>query len=151
MKKFAILLTTLVLLTHCKISEKPEFIAVDNFRILNASEKELVVSADAHFDNPNDIGGTLKGENIKVYVNGIETANIVSEKFDVPANDKFSIPLIANIPTDSLFSDNGLGSLLGSVLAQKFKIRYQGDIIYEVMGFSYTYAIDKTEDVKIKL
>lgn len=100
--------------------------------------------------NPNDIGGKLKTDEIKVFVNGNEMASVSTESFDVPAKKEFSIPLKANVPTDSLLSDKSLSSLLGSLLSKKIEVQYKGDIKYKVLGFSHTYTIDKTENVKIK-
>ena len=62
----------------------------------------------------------------------------------------FLFRLRADVPTDSLFSDKSLSGLLGSLLSQKLKVQYKGDIKYKVLGFSHTYAVDETEDVKIK-
>ena len=78
-------------------------------------------------------------------------ATVTTESFKVPAKKEFSIPLKANIPTDSLLSAKSLGGLLGSLLSQKMKVQYVGQIKYKVFGFSHTYDVDKTEDIKIKL
>ena len=138
-------------LVGCTVNEKPEFIGLENIKIQDASEKYINVTADAHFRNPNSIGGKLKTKGIKVYVNDVEMATIVSEEFKVPSKNDFKIPLMAEIPTDSLFSDKSIGGLLGSLFRESLKVRYQGDIKYKVFGFSYTYPIDQTEMVKIKL
>ena len=69
----------------------------------------------------------------------------------MPAKKDFTIPLTAKISTDSLYSNNNLGGLLGSLFSKKIKVQYKGDIKYKVFGFSHTYAVDKTEDIKLKL
>ncbi|MBT8252379.1 MAG: hypothetical protein HKN00_06380 [Flavobacteriaceae bacterium] len=151
MRNTLILLTILLLIPSCKVTEKPEFIGLENFSIQDASNRYIRISADAHFSNPNNVGGKLKTDGIKIFVNDVEMTTIVSEEFDVPAKDDFEIPLKADIPTDSLFSDKSIGGLLGSLFNESLKVRYLGDIKYKVFGFSYTYALDKTENVKIKL
>ena len=139
------------MLLSCTVNEAPEFIGLDNIEIRDASGKFINVTADAHFKNPNSIGGKLKTKGIKIYVNDVEMATIVSEEFEVPSKADFKIPLMADIPTDSLFSDKSIGGLLGSLFSESLKVRYKGDIKYKVFGFSYTYPIDQTENVKIKL
>lgn len=150
MKKLIILSTICIALMSCSVNEKPQFIGLDNIVVLESSSKYLTFTADALFLNPNDIGGKLQTDDIKVFVNDNELASVSTESFKVPAKKEFSIPLKTNIPTDSLFSSKSIGGLIGSLFSKKVKVQYKGDIKYKVFGFSYTYNIDKTEDVKIK-
>ena len=151
MKKFIILLTAVLSFLSCSVKEKPEFLRVENIKVDDSNSKHITLTADAFFMNPNDISGELKTDEIKVFVNNNEMATVTTESFKVPAKKEFSIPLTANVPTDSLLSAKSLGGLLGSLLSQKMKVQYVGKIKYKVLGFSHSYDIDKTEDIKIKL
>ncbi|QXP58229.1 LEA type 2 family protein [Olleya sp. HaHaR_3_96] len=151
MKKTLILLTILTCFFNCKVTEKPQFIKVENIKVLESTSRFITVTADAFFLNPNSIGGQLKTDGIKVIVNNNELASVTSQNFKVPARKEFSIPLQAQIPTDSLLSNKNLSSLLGSFLSKKMTVQYLGEIKYKVLGFSHTYQVDRTEDVKIKL
>ena len=151
MKRLIILSTIYISLFSCSVKEKPEFLSIENIDVVESTSKYVTITANAHFINPNDIGGNLKTEEIKVFVNDNQLATVSTESFKVPAKKEFSIPLKANIPTDSIFSNKNLGGLIGSLFSKKIKVQYKGDIIYKVFGFSYTYNIDKTEQVKIKL
>ena len=150
MKKLIILSTLVITFISCSVKEKPEFLRVENIKVLESTSKTITLTADALFMNPNDIGGELRTDGIKVIVNGNEMASVSTESFKVPAKKEFSIPLRADVPTDSLFSDKSLSGLLGSIFSKKLKVQYKGDIKYKVLGFSHTYAVDETEDVKIK-
>lgn len=150
MKRFIILSTILVTFFNCSVNEKPEFLGVENIKVLETSSEYITFTADALFINPNNIEGELQTENIKVYINDNEMASVLTESLKVPAKKEFSMPLKANVPIDSVFGDNNLGGLIGSLLSNKMKVQYKGDIIYKVLGFSHTYNIDKTENVKIK-
>ncbi len=151
MRNIIILSTILFAFSNCSVNEKPEFLYVENIKVLESTSKHITLTADAFFKNPNDIGGELKTDEIKVFVNDNEMATVSTKNFDVPAKKEFSIPLKANIPTDSIFSNKNLGGLLGSLFSKKIKVQYKGDITYKALGVSFTYNIDKTEDVKIKL
>ena len=151
MKKVIILSTIILTIFSCKVKEKPEFLRLENIIVLESTAEYVTLTADAFFLNPNDIGGELKSDGIKVFVNDNEMANVSTESFKVPANKEFSIPLKANIPADSIFSGKNIGGLIGSLFSQKIKVQYKGNIKYKALGFTYTYEIDKTEDVKIKL
>jgi hypothetical protein len=150
MKRFIILSTILITFFNCSVNEKPEFIGIENIKILESTPEYIVLTADAFFENPNIIGGELQVNEVKVYVNDSEMASVSSKNFEVPAKKDFSIPLTANVPIDSIFGDENLSSLIGSLLTKKMKVQYKGVINYKVLGFSHTYDVDKTEDVKIK-
>lgn len=151
MKRLIILSTLCITLFNCTVKEKPVFLNVENIKVVESTSKYITFTADAFFLNPNDIGGELKTDEIKVFVNDNEMATVSTKSFKVPPKKEFSIPLKANIPTDSIFSNKNIGGLIGSLFSKKLKVQYKGDLIYKVLGFSYTYNIDKTEDVKIKL
>lgn len=138
---------------NCNVKEKPVFIKVENIELTESTLKTVSLKANAVFENPNDVGGTLKSDDISVYVNDAKVAHVSSESFKVPAKKEFTVPLKVNISTDSILSGNSnnlLGNLLNSVLNKEIKIQYKGEIVYKTFGFSYTYPIDKTEMVKIK-
>lgn len=149
-KKTIILSTILLMVIGCKVKEKPKFLRVENIQVLESNSKNITLTADAVFLNPNDIGGTLKTDGIKVFINNTEMATISSESFDVPAREKFSTPLKTKIPLNRIVTDKSLEGLLGSIISKKIKVQYKGDIIYKAFGFSYTYGIDKTDTVKLK-
>ncbi|MFB9057895.1 LEA type 2 family protein [Mariniflexile ostreae] len=150
MKRLIILSTICTVLLGCSITESPQFIGIENIKVLTSTSKHITFTADALFKNPNAIEGTLKTDAIKVFVNDNEVATVSSERFNVPAKKDFSIPLKTNVPTDSLYSNKNLSGLLGSIFSKKIKIQYKGDIKYTVFGFSHTYSINKTENVNIK-
>ncbi|MEL0456828.1 hypothetical protein WJN01_11345 [Flavobacteriaceae bacterium SZ-1-7] len=150
MKNLIILLTISVAFISCTVTEKPQFVGVENIKVLGASSKLITVTADALFINPNDIGGELQTDEIKVFINDNEMATVSTETFEVPAKKEFSIPLKTKVPTDSIFSDKSIGGLIGSLFSEKVKVQYKGDINYKVFGFSHAYTVDVTEDVKIK-
>jgi len=144
---FSIIITTFL---SCSISKKPEFLRIENIKILESTAKDITIIADAFFINSNNIGGKLKTDNILVFVNDNQMASVSTESFKVPAKKEFSIPLKAIIPTDSIFSSKNIGGLLGSLLNSKLKVQYIGEIKYKVLGFTHTYKVDKTEYLKIK-
>ncbi|MFV0539839.1 MAG: LEA type 2 family protein [Aestuariibaculum sp.] len=145
-----IILSIIIACSGCTLTEKPQFVNVKNVRVTKSEKNTITVMGDAIFLNPNDIGGNLKTDNIKIYVNDNEIAQVSTKSFDVPAKEEFSIPLTAIISKDSIFKGKGLGNLLGSLLTNNIKVQYKGDIVYKALGMSYTYNLDETESLKIK-
>lgn len=141
-------------IVSCSVKKKPIFIKVDDVKIISVALDTIRLKANAFFKNPNDIGGKLATDEIKVIVNGVEVAQVSSEEFKVPARKEFSIPLKVSIPANKIFGNNKngfLGGLINSILNKSVKVQFKGDLKYKVLGFSDVYAIDKTEDIKIKL
>lgn len=151
MKRIIIFSTILLSFFSCSINEKPEFININDVKVLESNSKFITISANAFFVNPNVISGELKTDSVKIFINDNEIASISTGSFEVPAKKEFSIPLTAKVPIDSLYSKENLGSLIGSLFSKKVKIQYKGDIKYKVFGFSHSYHVDETETIKIKL
>jgi len=153
MKKLLYFTLLIVLISSCSVNEQPVFVKVDNVKVSSFSGDTIRLKAEAFFTNPNDVGGKISTDEIKVIVNGAEVAQVSSEEFKVPARQEFAIPLKVVIPTKKVFANNKngiLGGLLNSVLNNNVKVQFKGDIKYKVLGFSHTYAIDKTEEIKLK-
>ena len=66
MKRLIILSTILITILGCSVNEKPEFQRVENIKVLESNSQYVLITADALFINPNDIGGNLKTDEIKV-------------------------------------------------------------------------------------
>lgn len=152
MKKL-LFFTVVLAIVGCSVKKKPVFLKIDDIKIVAMTADTIRLKANAFFKNPNDIGGKLATDEIKVLVNGTELAQVSSEEFKVPARDEFSIPLKVAIPAEKVFGNNKngiLGGLLNSLLNKSVKVQFKGDLRYKVFGFSHVYTIDKTENIKIK-
>ena len=149
-KRCLMFLLTFTLLFNCSVTERPEFVKLDNIKVIDSNPKNITLIADAFFLNKNDVGGTLKTDGLKVYINDTEVATIVSDIFDVPRKKDFTIPLTVQVATDSLIDKKSLGGLLSSLISQRLKVQYKGEIKYKFMGFSSRYSVDEIQDVKIK-
>ena len=142
------------MLTSCAVKKKPIFVKVDDVKFLSLKTDTIKLGANAYFKNPNDIGGKISTDEIKVIVNGAEVAQVSSDEFKVPARKDFVIPLKVVIPAQRVFENNKggiLGGLINSVLNKSIKVQFVGELKYKVLGFSNVYSIDKTEEIKIKL
>lgn len=150
LKRILFILLFFTLVFNCTVREQPEFIGLENIKVVNSTSQSITLNADALFMNPNDVGGVLKTDDLKVFINNTEVANIVSDEFKVPSKENFTIPLTVAIATDSILDNKSLGGLLASLLSQRLKVQYKGDIKYTILGYSSAYAVDKTQELKIK-
>ncbi|MGJ8745984.1 LEA type 2 family protein [Polaribacter sp.] len=142
-----------LLITSCTVKEKPIFKMIDDVRVVSFSGDTVRLKANAIFENPNDVGGKISTDKMKLFVNEEEVAQVFSDEFKVPARKEFSIPLTAVVPTKKLLSGNKGGfleGLLNSVINKSVKVQIKGKLTYKMFGYRGTYDIDTTEDVKIK-
>ena len=137
----------------CSVKEYPVFIKVDNVKLIAVASDTIRLQVNAYFQNPNDVGGKISTDEIKVIINGAEVAQVSSDEFKVPARNEFSIPLKIVIPSKRIFENNKngiLGGLINSIFKKSIKVTFKGDLKYKVFGFSNTYPVDITKDLKIK-
>jgi hypothetical protein len=152
MKNALFLVGLILFICSCSVKKLPIFLKVDDIKILSFSSDTIRLQANAYFQNPNDVGGKIFTDNILIFVNNVEVAQVVSDEFKVPAKNDFLIPLIAKIATKSILSSdkNGiLGGLINSFLTKKLNIRIKGKLDYVVFGFKKEFLVDKTQEIKI--
>lgn len=153
MRKIIFLLVVTIVAQSCKLNEKPEFVRVDQVNVLQADLKTISLEAKAVFLNHNHLGGTLRTDNIDVFVDEHLMAQVSAEEFNVPKKDEFVVPLSVNFDTSKLLDKNNndlLGSLLKQFLNKKVMVRFKGELAYKVAGFKSTYPIDHLEEIEIK-
>ena len=154
MKNSLYFILSLLLFTSCSLTKQPVFVKIDNVKVMHFSSDTLRLKAVAFFENPNNVGGKISTDEMKVIVNGVEVAEVFSDEFRVPAKNTFQIPLYANILTKDIlkgFKTGLLSGLINTVLAKKIMIRIKGNLQYDVYAFKKEFLVDKTEEIKIKL
>ena len=154
MRKGVFFLITVFFFTSCSVTKKPTFVNVDAIKIFVVTSETVSISALAHFENPNDVGGKLETNGIKVFVNNVEMAEVTSEMFKVPAKKEFAVPLVVKVPLEELqkkLNTNFLEGLIGALLNKNLEVTFKGQLKYKVFGYSNYYDIDQSEKVKIKL
>ena len=153
MRKLAVLIILFFGLFGCSISKKPVFLKVDDVQVVSVQSDTIRLKANAYFKNPNDVGGKIATDQIKVIVNGAELAQVSSEEFKVPSKKDFTIPLSVVIPAKRVFENNKngiLGGLINTLLNKTIKVQFKGDLRYKVLGFSKVYPVDKTQEIKLR-
>lgn len=154
MRKAFYFLGLFILMCSCNVNKEPVFIKIDNLKLISFKNDTIRLKANAFFQNPNDVGGKISTDEIKVIVNGTEVAQVSSDEFKVPARNEFIMPLKVAISAKQIFKNNKngiLGGLLNSILKKSIKVQFKGDLKYKVFGYSSNYPVDITQDLKIKL
>ncbi len=153
MRNFILLVCVTFLISSCAVRKKPTFVKVDNVTVVSFDNKKVTLLADAVFNNPNDIGGTLSSDGINVWVNGARVAKVTSKPFKIPAKKEFAVPMKVEIPTKKIFKNNKngiLGGLIDSALNKSIKIRFRGDLEFKVLGFTHLFPINSVQEIKVK-
>ncbi len=151
MKNILYFVLLITLICGCFLNKQPTFIKVDKVKVASFSGDTIRLKAEAFFTNPNDVGGRISSDEIKVIINGAEVAQVSSEEFKVPARKNFTMPLVVVIPANKVFENNKngiLGGLLNSFLKKSIKVQFKGEIKYKVFGYSSVYPVDQIQEIK---
>jgi hypothetical protein len=151
MKNILYFTLLIIIISSCSVNKQPTFIKVDNVKVASFSGDTIRLKAEAFFTNPNDVGGKISTDEIKVILNRAEVAQVSSEEFKVPGRKDFTIPLVVLIPAGKVFENNKngiLGGLLNSFLKKSIKVQFKGDIKYKVFGYSSVYPVDQIQEIK---
>jgi len=151
MKNLVYFIFLCLFILGCSVKKKPVFLKVDDLKLISFKSDTIRLKAAAYFENPNDVGGKISTNEIKVIINGAELAQVSSDEFKVPARKAFAIPLKVFVPAKKVFENNKngiLGGLLNSVLNKSIKVHFKGDLKYTFFGFSKVYHIDQEQEIK---
>jgi hypothetical protein len=154
MKKTLIFFGIFFVFYSCSVKKIPVFLKLADVKIINIASDTIRLGVNAYFNNPNDVGGKIFTDDIKVLVNEVEVAQVTSDVFKIPARKDFTIPLKVAIPTKRVFENNKngiLGGLLNSILNKSVKVQFKGTLQYVFLGFKKEFIVDKIEEIYIKL
>jgi len=141
-----------ILFVACKVSEKPEYKALENITINEVNGKTITVAAEAVYYNPNHIGGSVKKVDIDLFMDGVKLSKVKASAFEINSQENFRIPLKAEVPHSKLFGSSGkqfLGNLLNAALNKSVKINYKGVITLDLGAVEYDYHLDETMELDL--
>ena len=153
MKKLVIFFGIFLFFFSCSVKKAPVFLNVDDIKIINIISDTIRLGANAYFNNPNDVGGKMYTDQIKVIINDAAIAQVSSDVFKIPSRKDFTIPLKIAIPSKQIFENkkNGiLGGLLNVLTNKPVKVQLKGNLNYVVLGFKKEFIIDTIEEIIIK-
>ncbi len=148
MKKFLLSISVLLFFTACNMVKAPEFQGVSKIDFKKKDDGKLVLVAYAKYHNPNLLGGKFQVKDIKVFVDDKFFANLNSETYKVPTKKDFEIPLEVDFDA-KYFKKNNILDALNSLINNKLKVHYKGNIVYVSHGLNIPYPLDYQQEVKI--
>ncbi len=153
MNRFLLFLALFASVSSCISPKKPVFKYVDMIKIEKIGLREVTVKANAVFENPNALNGTLSIDDIHIVVNSIDVGTVSSEIFKVPQQNNFTIPLKGTFSLSKIYENdknNLLNSILRTIQTDSIQIQYKGAIKYHLGDFKYPYKINKKEYISLK-
>lgn len=149
MKNIALILVITLSISSCAFEEDVIFKKIDNVKLAGVSDGQLVLNAEAFFDNPNNISGKLKSIELEVKLRDKVLAHISqSEKFTIEKNSSFIIPFDASFAMEDI-QDGFFENLISIVSGKKLKLQFVGEIKVSTWGFSQKIPVDYYVEVKL--
>ncbi len=153
MKKMLILLL-IASIWSCTGPQEPVFLRLQDVKVTKISTRNITITGEALFHNPNAIGGTLVSTDIDVISNDVVIAQIAQEQATkLPTQAEFSIPLSFNTSPKELFDKNGkgvLGGVINALLDRTVKLQYKGKVKFKIAGLPFETPIEFEEEVELK-
>ncbi len=153
MSKILLLSTIFVFITGCSISNKPTFKHIDSIEVTNISLDNVTLNANAVFNNPNNLKGKLSINDMHLFIDSMDIGVISAKEFDIPAKTEFAIPLRGTFSLSKIYKENKnsvLGSILKVIQTDSVTVQYKGSIRYHLGSFSYPYAINKEQKIRLR-
>ena len=153
MKNISFFILFFFFISACSKPKEPEFQSVKNIELIEFTDENVVINANAIFHNPNIYSCTLESSDIDVIVNGINVGKAEQkERTAIPANADFSLPMQIQFPPTKIFNDkNSLINLAISALGgKKIDLQYKGSITISVLEIPFTVPVDYTDEIKLK-
>lgn len=150
MKKLIYLLL-IITLTNCTLTQEPDFIKLDNHKIITFNKNEVKLSTDAHFNNPNDVGCEVVSTDIEVFVNELSVSKVKqATSINLESGNDFYIPLTVSIPTNKIIKDKAgiFNGLLNTLFNKNLKVKYEGIITLKKAGIEFDIDIEGEEVLK---
>ena len=90
-----IALFILITLSSCTLTQEPDFVKLDDYKIITLNKNEIKLSADSYFLNPNDVGCEVVKTDIELLVNGLYVSKVNQpNSISLSAGKEFTVPLI---------------------------------------------------------
>ncbi len=148
-KRFFLILSLVMCFGACKRPEEDIVFKYVQGVVVDATDKEPRLKANAVFFNPNDMKGRLKKIELDIYIEG-KKAGKVDQKLAllIPANSEFTVPLEVKLDLKEMGLMNTLFSILG---AKKMDVRYVGSIRLNYRGIPINVPVDYKSEIRIKI
>lgn len=148
-KRFFLILSLVICFGACKRPEEDIVFKYVQGVVVDATDKDPRLKANAVFFNPNEMKGKLKRIELDIYVEG-KKAGHVDQKLAllIPANSEFTVPLEVKLNLKEMGLLNTLFSILG---AKKMDVRYVGSIRLNYRGIPINVPVDYKSEIRIKI
>lgn len=150
--RFLIVIASLTTVS-CTYDKHPELINVENVKLKEFTFGNITITADGIFKNPNDVGGVISLEDLHVVFEDINLGIIQSEKFDIPSQGEFTVPIKGKFNINKIVKDQkiegGIRKLFKLASQKSFKVQIKGNVRYHLGDYHYDYPVDMLHDLKL--
>lgn len=134
----------------CKKPQSPIFKEIKNLKVGKIKGGQVMLTADAHFFNPNQMKGKLTGTDLDIALKGNKVGVVnQTELVKIPANADFIIPLEASLSTNFLSKD-WLGGVFSMLQNSTIPLNIKGDLNIKILEIPLTIPVDHVEEIRIQ-
>lgn len=143
----------LIFLAACSKPEAPSFLRMEKVEVEDIRNNQVYVVAEAVFNNPNPVSGSLVDIDLNVVVNEVDMGKVRQDTAAViPANSEFIVPVKINFPIKKAFSNKKglLKGVLSALIDKKADVHYEGKITLNFMKVNFDVPVDHDVELQLK-
>ena len=151
---FSLLITLFI---SCDIQYKePEFKRIENIFVEKISDKNITITSDVVFFNPNNVSVYLIGTELDVIANEVKVSHIYqTANTEIPKQSEFKTPIKVNFkPSELVKNKSSIIDLISGGLEylkdKTIDIKYVGTLEFKVAGIKFDVPVEFEEKVKLK-
>ncbi len=151
--KYTFLIFTCLFFIACSKPAAPTFLKMEDVEVVDVKDKQVYVTANAVFNNPNPVAGKLVDTDLKVIVNEIDMGTVQQDTTTaIPANSNFKVPVHINFPINKVFSSKKglLKGVLNALIDKKANVKYEGTITLNFLKVNFDVPVDYEGELVIK-
>lgn len=155
MKRITLIALAAIFFMSCGGPAAPEFQTMKNVKFKAATLKgDVVLKADAIFNNSNAIGVDINSMELEAFVDGNKVADVLQDiNATMKPNADFSLPLNVRVPISKVFKDVKSGSLdlMGILKNRGAKVQMKGLINVNFAGIKKAVPFDYEDEYKLQV
>lgn len=146
--KYILLLSLVGFCYSCASYEPIAFITLENVRVRGISDGNLLVEADAVFNNPNKVKAQVKQSQIYVVYKSDTLAHIQNDsKQPILPEANFTIPLQAEVSIAKL-QQGILKNIKALFTKRSVELTFVGNVKASTIGFTQNISVNYTQTIE---
>ena len=149
MKKFGLIVLSVVLLTSCSMYKDVEIVEVKDFELVEYSEDLVQIDLELEVMNPNGYKVKLLSSDIDLSLNGEDLGKLRLKEQMVLPKKSTSVQTMKVLADYDAINDGIMENIMSLMFAQAIIIEAKGEVKGKALGIAKRVDVDVKEEVTL--